>query len=339
MGKTITVERDQTNAPAGTEVTRDGIGVTGLTVLVRVYLGSDLTLFLDFNDGVFKAGGHTTTDLALAELGFGSYRRDGGINLSVVTIPAGDDHLLFVYDISVGGPGSDTDTVQLVDSFKSIPFDVWEEILTGAVHNVPTSAGRRLREIGFEIETGTAQAGAAQTITLEAAESSLDNFFDDREVGIVAGTGVGQVRTIRSYVGATRVATVNRPWQVVPDNTSEYVVGAQSGAGQFDVRQGWTRLRAGDLFRGIIHLEKNGIRRVLSGAATCTITAYNRAGGAAVLGPTAATLVTQDGQTWFSIEFSGFVPTAGEGLEIRATITDTDIGSTDGLTNVQFPDF
>lgn len=120
MGKTITAERDQTNVPAGTEVTRDGVAVTGLTIVVRVYLGNDLTLFLDHTDGVYKAGGHTTPFLTLSELGFGFYTVDGGINIGATTIPGAADHLLLAYDITVGGPGSDTDTVQLVDEFLAI---------------------------------------------------------------------------------------------------------------------------------------------------------------------------------------------------------------------------
>lgn len=226
MGQTITAERDQANVPIGVTVTRDG-GIAGLTILFRLYLGSDLTFFLDFSDGVFKAAGHGTTDLVLDELGFGEYVVDGGFDLSAITVPASDDHLLAVYDISAGGEtGSDTDTIQLVENFRRQAFDNWEEILTGAVHNVPTSAGRRLRELGFELESGLAQAGSAKTITLEVSESAIDGFFIEREIGIVDGLGVGQIRTVTAYVGATRIATVHRAWDVDPDLTSQYVLGS-----------------------------------------------------------------------------------------------------------------
>lgn len=125
------------------------------------------------------------------------------------------------------------DPVELLDaggaagtSADELVDDIWDELLTGATHNISNSSGKILRELkeGFGLEPGTAQAGAATTITLEAGESSIDDFFNERQIGIASGTGVGQVRTIIDYVGATRVATVHRAWEITPDATSEYVV-------------------------------------------------------------------------------------------------------------------
>ncbi len=39
---------------------------------------------------------------------------------------------------------------------------------------------------------------------------------------IIAGTGSGQIRTISSYDGQSRMATVDRSWDTIPDNTSRY---------------------------------------------------------------------------------------------------------------------
>jgi type IV pilus assembly protein PilW len=38
----------------------------------------------------------------------------------------------------------------------------------------------------------------------------------------VAGTGLGQNRTISAYNGITKVATVSTPWVTIPDNTTTY---------------------------------------------------------------------------------------------------------------------
>lgn len=71
---------------------------------------------------------------------------------------------------------------------------------------------------------GTAQAGTANTITLANTASASNNLYQHSKVRITAGTGTGQTRRIRTYTGSTRLATVNRPWAVTPDNTSVYEI-------------------------------------------------------------------------------------------------------------------
>jgi len=108
----------------------------------------------------------------------------------------------------------------------SMVDDVWDRVLTGATHNITNSAGRRVREIpaGVIVDEGTAQAGAAGTITLRSGASATDNIYSGDRVTITDGTGAGEHGIIVSYVGATRIATMARNWVVNPDNTSEYQV-------------------------------------------------------------------------------------------------------------------
>lgn len=70
----------------------------------------------------------------------------------------------------------------------------------------------------------TAQTSGASTITLANADRSEDNFYQGTIIAIIAGTGKYQARNILSYVGATRVATVDQPWIIAPDNTSIYAI-------------------------------------------------------------------------------------------------------------------
>jgi hypothetical protein len=72
------------------------------------------------------------------------------------------------------------------------------------------------------LETGTAQAGAAGSITLAAGESAVTDFYKDMAVVIVGGTGAGQVRRVSAYNGTTKVATVSANWATTPDSTSVY---------------------------------------------------------------------------------------------------------------------
>jgi len=78
--------------------------------------------------------------------------------------------------------------------------------------------------VGPVTQTGTAQAGAASTITLAAAASATDNIYNGYGVRITSGTGAGQDRIISGYVGATKVATVSAAWTVQPNSTSVYEV-------------------------------------------------------------------------------------------------------------------
>lgn len=93
--------------------------------------------------------------------------------------------------------------------------------------------------------TGTAQAGAAGTITLAAGESATDDFYNGMLVRITSGTGSGQVRRITDYVGASKVATVDSNWTTTPDNTSVYRVGVfdTSSVGQYIIASPQGRAR------------------------------------------------------------------------------------------------
>jgi hypothetical protein len=76
--------------------------------------------------------------------------------------------------------------------------------------------------------TGTAAAGAANTITLAAGASSVDGFYNGMPIAITGGTGSGQNAVITGYVGSTRVATVARAWTTPPNATSTYSIDANA---------------------------------------------------------------------------------------------------------------
>lgn len=75
-----------------------------------------------------------------------------------------------------------------------------------------------------EQHTGTAQAGGANTITLDTGASASDDAYNSMLVYIESGTGAGQERTISDYVGATKVTTVSVNWATNPDATSVFRV-------------------------------------------------------------------------------------------------------------------
>lgn len=75
-----------------------------------------------------------------------------------------------------------------------------------------------------QVTTGTAQAGAINTITLAAGASSTDGTYDPSTIRIISGTGAGQSRLIIDYAGSTRIAAIDRDWRTTPDNTSVYEI-------------------------------------------------------------------------------------------------------------------
>lgn len=115
---------------------------------------------------------------------------------------------------------------------------IWDEELTGATHNIATSAGRRLRQLEATVvlHEGTADAGAAGYLDLETGvASALDDFYDHCLLVLTGGTGLGQSRSIASYEGITNQrATVTPNWTTTPDGTTTYSVYA---AGEVHVRE------------------------------------------------------------------------------------------------------
>lgn len=72
--------------------------------------------------------------------------------------------------------------------------------------------------------TGTAQAGSVNSITLASTDTNSDNGLVGSEIIITGGTGVGSFSQITSYTSSTKVATVTPDFETAPDSTSTYLV-------------------------------------------------------------------------------------------------------------------
>ena len=78
------------------------------------------------------------------------------------------------------------------------------------------------------LQGGLAAAGGASTITLSSTADGTNNTaYIGAIVQIYGGTGVGSYNVIKSYVAATKVATMSRPWPVTPDTTSCYMISVE----------------------------------------------------------------------------------------------------------------
>ena len=77
------------------------------------------------------------------------------------------------------------------------------------------------------METGTAQAGAAGTITLASGASADDDFYNGMYVVITNNSPAGvdnQARRIIDYVGSTKVATLDSNWGTNPSSATTYEI-------------------------------------------------------------------------------------------------------------------
>jgi len=79
-------------------------------------------------------------------------------------------------------------------------------------------------------ETGIAQAGGAETITLKASSSYTDDQPNGMYITLTSGTGSGQSRHVEDYVASTKVLTVFPAWDTAPDATTHYKVEPFSAA-------------------------------------------------------------------------------------------------------------
>ena len=162
--------------------------------------------------------------------------------------------------VNLSATGLDAIT-QSATGMVEIAKAVWDRVLTGATHNIASSAGRRLRTAsGGQLDAGTAQAGTASSITLATSASTTAGQYVGCMIAIDGGTGAGQSRYIVGY-STGRVASVARHWTTTPDNTSTYVLfadnqvsfihmGTAQGGGASSITLGSDASSVNDLYKG-----------------------------------------------------------------------------------------
>lgn len=104
--------------------------------------------------------------------------------------------------------------------------NIWDEPLTGASHNDPTSAGRRLRQVeeSFIFASGViATVTNGHTFTLDTGALANADYYIGARLQIEEGTGAGQSRLIIAY-SVGRVAILDSDFDTNPDTSSLYSV-------------------------------------------------------------------------------------------------------------------
>ena len=127
-------------------------------------------------------------------------------------------------------------------SSASIADAVWDEPLTGAIHNLPTSAGRRLRQASVwtsaeGLVVGTPTTTSIQTDLTEANSS----FYSDQTMVMVSGVLAGQARVVTSYDGATKTCNFDEPWTLAPTVGDEFAILANHVHPVSEIQEGVTQ--------------------------------------------------------------------------------------------------
>lgn len=71
---------------------------------------------------------------------------------------------------------------------------------------------------------GRVQNASASTVRLDENATPVDDVYNNIRIFITGGTGSGQVRTIVKYEGLIRTAKINQAWDIIPDDTSTYLI-------------------------------------------------------------------------------------------------------------------
>jgi hypothetical protein len=137
----------------------------------------------------------------------------------VTTFPSVDLHVVDKANIVTTNTTTYISTVAATAKIRGLEFDYFTNVSDTSTYVYKAY----LTDIQNKTLTGTAVTGGSSTITLPATAqfSTTANAYYGVTISIDSGTGAGDVKRIVSYSSA-RVATVDSPWTVTPDNTSNF---------------------------------------------------------------------------------------------------------------------
>lgn len=163
-----------------------------------------------------------------------------------------------------------------LDATSEVEITGYDYFVAANGINYSNLAGDVTAALGV-VRSAIAQAGAALTITLDAGASSVDNFYVNSKVLVWSGTGAGQTRAFVSYVGSTKVMTVDAAWTTNPDSTSKFLILSSSGAASASAIATAVLggvLRAGSTVKGFMRRMDSLFFGKITGLLGTTVTAY-----------------------------------------------------------------
>ena len=205
-----------------------------------------------------------TVTVTVTNKATGRYKASFTVPVSYV---AGDEVDLYIAATvaTIAGGGVVWRTTIDTSRVSDVPDGVWDELLTGATHNIATSAGRRLRQLEDPVG-GTVDDASATTTQFNTSLSGYANdHFNDQIVYFITGNLAGQVRPILDFAGTGGAITLSEALTEAPAN--------------------------GDAF-DILPQHVHPVSQIQSGLATAVAVAAVKADTAATLEDTGTTLPT-----------------------------------------------
>lgn len=226
----------------------DGAGGDGSYTVIASAYSFDSTLYTDraytYTVGV---GDTIQTDMSNYDGATPLVAADNvGINWGDVSNPGATVNLAATTVGSVTGAGVTSMAANVVtasalatDAVDEIVDANWDEILTGATHNIASSAGRRLRQLetGQVLLTGTINTANDSTATLGLSGNYPDDFFLHNWLVVTVGTDSVQIRQINGYTGATDSVDMAaaESWVINPVNGDEWEIIGNTGVHVVDL--------------------------------------------------------------------------------------------------------
>jgi hypothetical protein len=200
--------------------TAEKVGITGLSVNIDIY----------------GPGGAITTAASASEVGGGLYSftltgssvtstGEYAAIFKTATTSVDLQHIPSLWAVNRAGVDNLDATIssRSTATTAGIADAVWDEVLTGATHNVPASAGRRLRILDEEriIADGQVVSATTNTVTLQPIGSLC---VGQTIVVTSDDTGEKQTRFILAFDSATNTASVDTQWCNIPQAGDEYLL-------------------------------------------------------------------------------------------------------------------
>ncbi|MBW4645123.1 MAG: patatin-like phospholipase family protein [Goleter apudmare HA4340-LM2] len=98
---------------------------------------------------------------------------------------------------------------------------LWEACVCSAAAPTYFPAHKLDRKI-----SGVTENATANSITLEQGASAVEDIYNNTQISIHSGVGKGQVRKIKKYIGFSRRALLDSPWERIPEENSSYLIKA-----------------------------------------------------------------------------------------------------------------
>lgn len=182
--------------------------------------GATLTITASKDGAAFASITPTVTELA-----------NGWYSLALTTTHTNTLGALLLHVTASGADPTDL-SAQVMASLPltatEVANAVWDEVLTGATHNIATSAGKRLRQLSAiaTVDSTVNDASATTTSFVTALTEATNDFYKDQLMIFTSGALSGQSRPVLSYNGTTKAVTFDEAWTSAPANTDAFTLRA-----------------------------------------------------------------------------------------------------------------